>query len=1733
MAQIHRTLWFRFLLLTLLSSMAWAQLPVAEDTFVASGTTTPSGTNTNLQVIASPINAALVKFDLSGVPAGTTGNQVTKATVKLYVNTVSLSGTLDVCQVTSPWTEASTVFTTKPTLSATPLATAVPVSTASKYIVVDITTAVQAWQNGTANNGIALLPSSATPCNSSTYGAPSTSINVKLDSKENISASHDAGLNVVLSLTNGTVTSVGTGEGLTGGPITTSGTIKVVPPSGNIALGGVKGPNATATCALGSHFSGIAVDGTLTCSPDSAATSLSFSAITSGTNTGQSLVVGSGSSLNPSGGTITANMLSTGTYGPGVNITGNAGTVTNGVYTTGSYADPSWITSLSGAKISSAVANAVFANSAGTTTNFSGSLSGDVTGPQGATVVSAIGGAAPSLFARRDQANMFTATQALAPKGNASQPSNLLQFNATDAASNSLSAQLQALNDGSLSFQFGPTGSAVQKLFIDNTGKITFAPGQTFPGSQTLTAGTGIAINSNAIDNTGVLTFNGRNGSVSPASGDYSFPQITGAITPAQVSTGLYGIDISGNANTANTAGSAGTAGTAGFATTAGDANNLGGQPANKYARLDIANSFTGNQSIAGNATITGTETVNGPLSLPATGSGPSASQPLDLAGADGSNQPALFRWQVNNTGKLDLLTATGGGSAMPSGLLIGSDGKITFAANQTFPGTQSLTAGTGIAINGNAIDNTGVLSFNGRNGSVSPATGDYSFAQITGAITSGQAAPGLYAIDISGNANTANTAGSAATAATAGDASNLGGVPAANYARRDTDNTFTGFLNATSSTGDAVVGTSTGGNAGVSGSGANGVVGTANGSVGSIGVRGDAAVVDGNIHFGVKGTAADPSSIAGVFDSTGAGTAKILSGQKNGSEVFSVAANGDVTGKKFTGDGSGLTNVSAGTFTGSINESQVTNLTSDLASKLTAASPLNAANLTGTVPTANLSGTYTININGNATTATTAGSAATAGTAGDSSNLGGVPAASYARRDTANTFTGDQTVTGFLNATSSTGDAVVGTSTGGNAGVSGSGANGVVGTANGSVGSIGVRGDAAVVDGNIHFGVKGTAADPNSIAGVFDSTGAGTAKILSGQKNGTEVFSVDANGKVTGDGSGLTNVSAGTFTGSITESQVTNLTSDLASKLTAASPLNAANLTGTVPSGNLSGSYNISVTSALTAGSATTATSAGTAAALQGTAVSNTAPTNGQVLQYNSTNTQWQPADITGSFIQNGTSQQTTASFNIDGTGVLGGSLTAGGAILPLTAAGNSKPSFPLDFKATGNTGTSNTFRLLANGTGATPVFDFQTCSGTSCTPSSTGLSIDNTGKVTFASGQTFPGTQTLTAGTGISIVSNAINNTGVTSLTGTANQISVSGGTGAVTLSLPTTVAVNITGSAGSAGTATTAGNFTGSLAGDVTGGQGTTTVGKINGTSLGTLSGATNGQTLTWNGSAWVPATPAATGAPAILTGWCTGAATVGTLGFSGLGGPATAQTSQACADTMTVGTAIGVPMTSAGTLKNLRVYPGTLANNSTSVQFTVYVAAAPGWSVSSTTNPNTTSPSGSNNTSGSGALAPGAATITIATTTNHFTNGDTVNVQLNSQTLQCNGNGGNSFNATALNGNRTLTAASATSISFTVTPSPCTAGNGNIAAISTTGTISDVTNPTFTTTTTARTTPSATSLTCTIGAPTTAAAAVCSDASDTVSINAGDLVSVIGTGGKAGETLGDIRVSLEKQ
>src|SRR5207248_3109188 len=131
------------------------------------------------------------------------------------------------------------------------------------------------------------------------------------------------------------------------------------------------------------------------------------------------------------------------------------------------------------APATAATANTIAARDA------SGDLFSNVFHGSGASLTNIPSSALPGNVAYTDAANVFSQTQTLGPLSNAaSQPSNFFRLNAFDGSSASQSAQLQAKADGSLSFQFGPTsGPIAEKLSIDNTGLITFAPGQTFPGT--------------------------------------------------------------------------------------------------------------------------------------------------------------------------------------------------------------------------------------------------------------------------------------------------------------------------------------------------------------------------------------------------------------------------------------------------------------------------------------------------------------------------------------------------------------------------------------------------------------------------------------------------------------------------------------------------------------------------------------------------------------------------------------------------------------------------------------------------------------------------------------------------------------------------------------------------------------------------------------------------------------------------------------------------------------------------------------------------------------------------------------------------------------------------------------------------------------------------------------------------------------------------------------------------
>lgn len=208
----------------LLPSAAWAvNAPVAADTYTNSASAGSNfGNATSLKVLS--ITKTLLRFDLSALPAGTLPADVSQATAYLWINTVSAAGALQVSELLGPWTEVGAggvTFSTQPAVGAV-IATNVPVpaSTVGYYIPVNVTNTVKSWVGSpSANYGLAIEPDAASP-----------STSVLLDSKENSLTSHPAYIEVSLSNGSagggtGTVTSVGTGTGLTGGPITTSGTI--------------------------------------------------------------------------------------------------------------------------------------------------------------------------------------------------------------------------------------------------------------------------------------------------------------------------------------------------------------------------------------------------------------------------------------------------------------------------------------------------------------------------------------------------------------------------------------------------------------------------------------------------------------------------------------------------------------------------------------------------------------------------------------------------------------------------------------------------------------------------------------------------------------------------------------------------------------------------------------------------------------------------------------------------------------------------------------------------------------------------------------------------------------------------------------------------------------------------------------------------------------------------------------------------------------------------------------------------------------------------------------------------------------------------------------------------------------------------------------------------------------------------------------------------------------------
>src|SRR5579863_3162905 len=144
-----------------LVAAANAQLTPIGDAYTNTGSSSTNyGANALLNLTTS--ETTYIQFNLSSIPTGYTSAAIAKAELKLYVNGVTTAGSFNVEYVTGAWSEATITAKTAPPLGSA-IASSVPLTSSStnQYILIDITSALQAWLNGTqANNGIALVANS-------------------------------------------------------------------------------------------------------------------------------------------------------------------------------------------------------------------------------------------------------------------------------------------------------------------------------------------------------------------------------------------------------------------------------------------------------------------------------------------------------------------------------------------------------------------------------------------------------------------------------------------------------------------------------------------------------------------------------------------------------------------------------------------------------------------------------------------------------------------------------------------------------------------------------------------------------------------------------------------------------------------------------------------------------------------------------------------------------------------------------------------------------------------------------------------------------------------------------------------------------------------------------------------------------------------------------------------------------------------------------------------------------------------------------------------------------------------------------------------------------------------------------------------------------------------------------------------------------------------------------------
>ena len=156
--------------------------PLAGDAYIVAGDAVNHGGLTAISVGGGSAAQGLLLFDLSHLSG--TAASVARARLSFYVSKVSFPGPVDISAANAPWSESTVTGVGGPAPGA-PVASGVP-ATAVGWVSVDVTAQVISWLSGGPNNGFII---SANPASTTIY----------IDSKESVTTSHTAILDVLFS----------------------------------------------------------------------------------------------------------------------------------------------------------------------------------------------------------------------------------------------------------------------------------------------------------------------------------------------------------------------------------------------------------------------------------------------------------------------------------------------------------------------------------------------------------------------------------------------------------------------------------------------------------------------------------------------------------------------------------------------------------------------------------------------------------------------------------------------------------------------------------------------------------------------------------------------------------------------------------------------------------------------------------------------------------------------------------------------------------------------------------------------------------------------------------------------------------------------------------------------------------------------------------------------------------------------------------------------------------------------------------------------------------------------------------------------------------------------------------------------------------------------------------------------------------------------------------------------